>query len=165
MFCVKCGFANKDEDRICQKCGATLPRFISETKEEPKEVVNINERLQLFEDAVSKLKGGQLTIDGFAEFLDKISAVLAEKEAGIRSIEIPEEAIDDFKEELDTGFEGIALYNSGIASMYAYIEDLDETLLDEGLDKVRLGNERINEAMRINRENREKLEGNERNML
>ena len=58
MFCVKCGFDNESEAKICRKCGATLPRYVSEaeTQEEPKvESPVVNERLQIFEDAVDKV--------------------------------------------------------------------------------------------------------------
>ena len=41
---------------------------------------------------------------------------------------------------------------------FAFVENEDPALLEEGLELVRQGNERINEAMRINRENRSKLE-------
>ena len=161
MFCVKCGFDNEPEAKICRKCGATLPRYVSEseTQEEPKvESPVINERLQIFEQAVEKVSSGEWSTEEFANFLEETAAILAEKEQGIRSIDIPEEAAADFKDELDVGFEGIKLYNQGMQVFFAFVENEDPELLEEGLELVRRGNERINEAMRINRENRSKLE-------
>ena len=109
-------------------------------------------------DAGDKVKSGEWSIDEYADFLGNISNTLAQKEQEIREIEIPEEAFEDFREELEMGFMGIELYNDGIAEMKIYVEDKDSAHIDYGLQLIADGNERINEAMRINRENRRKLE-------
>ena len=159
MLCVKCGCEKESEARVCQKCGAALPRYVSEeTPPPPVETPVVNERLQIFEDAVARVTSGEWSVEEFVNFLDDISAVLAEKEQDIRSIEIPDEAADDFAEELSVGFAGIELYNEGIGLMYSYVESGDPELLAQGLESIRRGNEDINEAMRINRENRSKLD-------
>ncbi|MGM9998804.1 MAG: hypothetical protein ACI38Q_05370 [Candidatus Bruticola sp.] len=160
MLCIKCGFDNEQDARICKKCGAALPRYVAEAEVEEVKVESpvINERLQIFEQAVDRVGSGEWSTEEFAHFLEETAAVLADKEQGIRSIDIPEEAAEDFKEELEVGFEGIKLYNQGMQVFFAYVESEDPALLEEGLELVRRGNERINEAMRINRENRSKLE-------
>lgn len=158
MLCVKCGSENDIKAKVCGKCGAVLPRYEAEIKPEPEEVPVVNERLQIFEDAAAKVTSGEWQMEEFAAFLQETAAVMAEKEDGIRSIDIPEEAADDFKEELEIGFEGIELYNQGLEHMFAYTESAEPELLEAGLDLIRQGNERINEAMRINRENRSRLE-------
>jgi len=42
--------------------------------------------------------------------------------------------------------------------MMLYLENQDPNHIDYGLELVHEGNEKINEAMKINRENRKKLE-------
>lgn len=162
MRCVKCGFENAEGAKICRKCGVLLFLFAEDDKkeevQEPEELPVVNDRLKLFENAVAKVRSGAMSVNDFADFLEKTAAILSEKEQEIKSIDIPKEAIDDFKEELAVGFAGMDLYNQGIESMFAYVEELDDELLERGLELVRSGNERINEAMRINRENRNKLE-------
>ncbi len=166
MLCVKCGAENEESANCCSACGAILPRMMKEEapKEEPKK---INERLQLFEDAVAKVLSSEWGLEQFEAFLREMIEVLAEKERGIREIEIPPEAMEDFREELDVGFSGIELYNRGIAVMTSYITDTQPHYLEAGLELIRQGNERINEAMRINRENRTSLEEacSDRNVL
>jgi hypothetical protein len=118
----------------------------------------VNERYMQFKDAGDKVIQGTWSVDQYNAFLDNISNVLSQKEQEIRNIEIPPEAIEDFRQELEIGFSGIDLYNQGIATMKLYVEDRDGTHIEEGLELIREGNELINEAMRINRENRRKLE-------
>jgi hypothetical protein len=118
----------------------------------------VNERYLQLKEAGDKVRGGIWTIEEYGTFLDNISRILMQKEQEIREIEIPPEAIEEFREELEIGFAGIELYNNGIAHMKVFLEDRNPEHIDYGLDLVKDGNEKINEAMRINRENRRKLE-------
>lgn len=159
MLCVKCGFQNADGSNYCTSCLAQLPRLVQAAiPRSEDEAPRINERLQQFEDAVAKVQSGDWETEQFAAFLDEMAEILAEKERDIRSIPIPEEAEDDFREELEIGFSGIEMYGLGVNRMFSFLQDLDGGHLEEGLELVRQGNERINEAMRVNRENRRKLE-------
>lgn len=118
----------------------------------------VNERYLQLKEAGEKVTSGAWTVEEYAAFLDHIARVLAQKEQEIRDIEIPPEAFEDFRQELEIGFSGIELYNNGINTMRGYLNDDDTTHIEEGLELIREGNEMINEAMRINRENRKKLE-------
>ena len=159
MFCPKCGCDNDQGVNCCANCGAALPRLEQmQSATTIKEHHTVNERLRVFEKAVDDVRSGQRSVEDFHAFLLETHEVLSAKEREIREIAIPEEASGDFQEELSIGFEGIALYNEGIAQMLEYAERLDETCLDDGLALVRQGNARINEAMRVNRENRNRLE-------
>ncbi|MFP4498380.1 MAG: hypothetical protein ACLFQV_09240 [Vulcanimicrobiota bacterium] len=115
-------------------------------------------RYNQLREAVEKIKSGEWSIDEYADFIENIAEALAQKETEIRDIEIPEEAYDDFAEELEVGFNGIALYNEGVSHMMLYLEDENVEHLDYGLELAYQGNEQINEAMCINRRNRRKLE-------
>lgn len=157
MLCVKCGFQNPEGANCCSRCSAQLPRMVAPVPA-AEEAPRIHDRLNQMEVAVGRVVSGEWNPDQFGEFLMEMARVLADKERDIREIPIPEEAADDFREELEVGFAGIDLYNQGVQRMFGFLGDASTAHLDEGLDLVRQGNELINEAMRINRENRRKLE-------
>lgn len=155
MICIKCGYDNPPTANACAKCRTPLPKMPA-GYEAPRPV--LTERLQKFIDAAENLKNGTWTLDDFKSFLDNMAQVLGEKAAEIRATEIPPEMFDDFSQELAVGLEGINLYEQGMAEMYHIFRDGDANHLDVALDLMEQGNEKINEAMRINRENRQKME-------
>ncbi len=157
MFCPKCGFDNREGVFCCVKCGTKIPQFMQQTASE-EEQPSGHDRLRQFEEAVDNVRNGAWSLEQFDKFLHDINEVLTAKEREIHDIAIPEEASAEFKEELEIGFSGIALYNQGIAQMMKYVTTGEEKYLDSGISYVRKGNERILEAMRVNRENRDKLE-------
>ncbi|MBI3926294.1 MAG: hypothetical protein HY319_12190 [Armatimonadetes bacterium] len=135
-----------------------LPRVAAGQQPQQEEPEYVNERLQELEEAAAKAASGEWTVEQFGEYLEGVAQTLAEREQAIREIEIPPEAVEDFREELEVGFAGIQLYNEGVARMMMFVEDSEVSHLEEGIDLVRQGNEHINEAMRINRDNRKRLE-------
>ena len=157
MFCPKCGCENSELISYCVQCGAKIPHF-EQAVTAVREHTPINGRLHLIEDAVDSIKNGSWSLEEFLDFMQDMHETLSAKEREIRDIVIPEEATGDFQEELNVGFSGIYLYNQGIGLMLNYEGGDDTELLDEGLEYVRQGNERINEAMRINLASRSKLE-------
>lgn len=158
MLCVKCGFQNSEGVNYCSKCNAQLPRVLQTPQEVEPEMPPIHDRLQQIEAAAARAASGEWNPEELGRFLEETAAILAEKERAIREIPIPDEAAEDFREELEVGYTGIDLYNQGVQRMFEFVADSDPVHLQEGLDLVRQGNESINEAMRINRENRRKLE-------
>lgn len=158
MLCVKCGFQNAEGANYCSQCNAQLPRGLQSPDQVEPEAPRVHDRLQQIEAAVTRVTSGEWNPDEFAQFLEETAQVLAEKERAIRDITIPDEAAEDFREELEVGYTGIDLYNQGVQRMFDYLSDSDPAHLEAGLDLVRQGNEYVNEAMRINRENRRKLE-------
>ncbi len=118
----------------------------------------IDAHLKEFEDACQKAADGAWDIETFAEYINQLAEKLAEREDFIKQIEIPPEAIPEVKEELEIGFNGIALWNDGVAAAAQFIDEQDVSFLEEGLELVRQGNDHLNEAMRINRENFKRVE-------
>ncbi|MCD4783426.1 MAG: zinc ribbon domain-containing protein [Candidatus Eremiobacteraeota bacterium] len=155
--CTRCGAQNQENKKYCVNCQAVLPNIPAATQS-PKLSETVMERYYQLKEAGDLVLNGEWTVEEYGEFLESISQVLAKKEQEIREIEIPEEAYDDFAEELEVGFNGIALYNEGIAHMMLYLEDEDPEHIEYGLQLVDEGNESINKAMKVNRENRRKLE-------
>lgn len=118
----------------------------------------VNQRLLEVEEAAEKAASGEWTPEEFGQFVEEVAQALVEHEEHIRQIEIPPEAVEDFREELEVGFNGIQLWHEGVARLGLFLEEPDVAHLEEGLELCRQGNDYINEAMRINRENRKRLE-------
>lgn len=153
---MKCGQQNLAGANYCQSCNSVLPKVSPATDAFSHRPVN--ERYLQLKEAGEKVLRSEWSIDQYAAFLDSISRVLARKEQEIRDIEIPAEAYDDFQAELDLGFQGIELYNRGVTTMRLFLADRNPAHIHEGLEQIHEGNEAINEAMRINRDNRRKME-------
>ena len=157
IICVKCGHQNADSLNRCEECGAQLPRIAGGVSKEP-EPEYVNERVRELQDAAQKALSGEWTPEQLGDYLENILSFFAEREQGIRSIEIPPEAIEDFREELENGFKGIQLFYEGVSCMSQFAEQPDPVFLEEGMELVRQGNDHLNEAMRINRSQRAKFE-------
>lgn len=155
MICVKCGQQNSPGQNFCQQCNSVLPKIGDPEQANHQKV---NERYLQLKEASDKVLAGTWSMDEYGAFLENIARVLAQKEQEIREMEIPPEAIEDFRRELETGFSGIEMYNHGVSIMMQFLSDSDPAHIHAGLELVRDGNDLINEAMRINRENRRKLE-------
>jgi acyl-CoA reductase-like NAD-dependent aldehyde dehydrogenase len=155
IVCTRCGTENVGGKRYCSSCQASLPQIVSHV---PREADKVLARYNQLKEASDKVKMRQWSLQEFAGYMENIAQVLAEKEEEIREIEIPEEGYEDFADELEVGFNGIALYNEGISHMMLYIEDQNPEHLDYGLELVLQGNDLLNEAMKINRETRRRLE-------
>lgn len=115
---------------------------------------NVSELYEHFRDSVVLVEIGRWGREQFGLWLDGMSRKLAEREAALRNLEIPPAHFDSFVREMEVGFEGVAHVNDGIALMHRYVDGEDEQILWQGLELIRKGNERVNEAMRLNRESR-----------
>ena len=158
IICTRCGSGNPPGANYCKNCNAMLPKMVQSEAVAHKKITT---RYLQLKNAGEQAKCGEMTVEEYAEFLDNISRILSEREVEIRSIienEIPPEAMDDFAEELENGIAGIDNYNEGIGHMKLFVDDLNPDHIDYGLELIYQGNELINEAMRINRQNRLKME-------
>lgn len=118
----------------------------------------IDKHLAEVEDACQRVASGEWNAEQFGEYIEQLAVKLQEREDFIRQIEIPPEAIEDMREELEIGFSGIAHWNDGVARMSQFIDEPDIAHLEEGLEFCRQGNDLLNDAMRINRENFKRVE-------
>lgn len=157
LICVRCGAENSDTSKFCNNCQAALPQIPAASRghRDPDKVMD---RFYQVEEAVKATKSGEWTVDEYADFLDNISEVLAQKEDEIRAIELPDDLYEEFSDELESGFEGMALFNEGINHLMSYVEDQDTSHLDYGMDLCLQGSEKLNDAMRLNRLHKKKLE-------
>lgn len=118
----------------------------------------IRGRYRQFKEAVDKTRSGEWSAEEFQAFLMNTFELLTAKANECRTIIEEEEYEDDSPDEVREGLAGLDLYDAGMHEMYAYLEDGELEHLDEGLRLIYDGNEKINEAMRLNRETREDLD-------
>jgi hypothetical protein len=109
---------------------------------------------------VERTRAGEWNAEDFEAFLLHVFEVLTEKAAECRTL-IEETCYhEEAPEEVETGLGGVDLYEIGMQELWLYLQDGDVSHLEEGLRLVWEGNEKINEAMRINRDSREDLDLN-----
>jgi hypothetical protein len=149
--CIKCGHVNGDERESCENCNLYLPGL---EKGEDGLAHPVYDRYLVFRNAVRELLDGRWSVDDFKRFLDDQSFKMAQKEQEIRELEIPPDALEDFREELEIGFEGIDLYNKALVHFRQYVSTLDNAYARSGLELAWAGNEKINEARLVNRKSR-----------
>ena len=151
MECIKCGHQNGEGHEKCAGCGLLLASL---QLTEGGQADTVYERYLVFRNAVLNALEARWTADDFKRFLDDESFKMAQKEQEIRQLEIPPDALDEFREELEVGFEGIELYNKALFHFRQYSTGGDVAFARSGLDLAWAGNEKINEARRLNRKNR-----------
>ena len=115
-------------------------------------------RYNQFKRAVDNVKAGTWTAEEFHDFLFNIYEDLSAKAQELRQIIETENYSEYAAEEVNCGVAGLELFEAGMQEMSVYLEDGEPVHLDEGLARIWEGNEKINEAMRINREKREELD-------
>ena len=155
IICMQCGAQNGKGAKVCASCGAILPRMDTSSMVT---VDKIAGRFTQFRDAVERVKEGHWSSEEFLEFLQNIYALLSEKRAGTEQL-IQETGYEEYADdEVSQGRDGMDQYELGMQELSLFLEDGETDHLDQGLDLIWQGNERLNDAMRINRAERKKLE-------
>lgn len=157
MVCVKCGHQTRDVLNKCPACkapfGAALPGSL-----QAEEIEYCAERVSEFQQAADRILSEEWSVDQFLDYLEGQAECFFEYEEAIRGIQIPHEAIEDFRDELQRGFKGLALYQEGINTMKLFVDTQDTVYLEDGIELVRQGNDLLNDAIRINFQQRQKHE-------
>jgi hypothetical protein len=159
--CNNCGSENPNHNEFCANCKVPLPAAISGGDGDGDQAAEKTEdemsRYNDIKKACDKVQDGEWSVEEFDNFLQDLMRLLARHEGEIREVEIPPESMDDFSMELDTGFSGVELYNEGLATLMLYVDEQNPSYLQAGLDLVLKGNQRINEAIRMNRKTRNSM--------
>lgn len=155
IICMQCGADNPRGGNLCRSCQATLPRMDTSSMLVGDKIVG---RYNQFKEAVAKVKEGAWSTEEFFEFLQSLYGFLSEKRLGTEQL-IAESGYEEYgEEEVRQGRDGMNHFEMGMQEMALFLEDGDLQHLDEGLSILWRGNEFINDAMRINRAERRKLE-------
>lgn len=153
MICMKCGRDNvSNGSTYCSYCNAKLPSssFMDVMSTPKYETSRLNDVTQYCDCILA----GTVSMEDFANYISLTYEHLAGLSAGIYQT-VEEDAYSEVaNDEVESGFEGMQLWESGLSEIYAYTEDMDEAHIKNGLDMVRRGNDLINKAMIMNRNSR-----------
>lgn len=152
MECIRCGRPANQEQTVCEGCGLDLTTLEHGTDGRVHPVYELYLSLRRACDAA--VAGTQSSAE-FAAFVQATSEKMEARERGIREVEIPPEVFDSIREELEAGFRGLALYNEAMAMLRDYVANPSSERMRAALDKAWEGNESINLARRLNRQQRD----------
>lgn len=103
------------------------------------------------------MQRGRITAEQFSAYLQELSNILTQRAQAIYDNFEATDYYAENGEECDIGVSGVQSYEGGVNELWQFLEDGDPDHLSNGLVQIWEGNQRIIEAMRINRENREAL--------
>lgn len=106
---------------------------------------------------VEAVQSGALAPHDFATWLERLSNLLVEKSRGIIETIEATNYWQEGPEEVEMGLSGVQSFEEGLAELWQFTQDMDPGHLEQGLVMVWEGNQRIIEAMRLNRESRQNL--------
>lgn len=155
VICMQCGAQNRKGDKHCNSCGAAMPHFeVTPTVK----VETVTGRFKLFHDAVENVKQGNLSVEDFYDFLHQQYEILLEKRNDIEASINESNYMESAGDEVSQGVQGMDHFEAGIQELSLFCEDGEFVHLESGIDLIRMGNDFINDAMRINRVSRKELE-------
>lgn len=131
------------------------PQFNAPNPDSPELV---DQHLKEVIEACQAVAAGDWDMERFKEYIEQLSEKLSEREEFIKSLPIPEDIIDEIREELELGFSGITYWNDGLARLIEFTSDPCVEHLEEGLDLCQQGNDLLNEAVALNRTNYRRVE-------
>jgi len=158
--CPFCGQSLNATDEVCPNCQSTIVSTDPLDRPAPKtHDRDITGRYDEFASRVQMVRDGRMTRPQFATWLGTVKQMLAgQRERYVEMIRTSG-YYDVSSDEVDMGMTGILEYEEAMEMMVVFATtDGDIGVLDSALQKMWEGNEKCNEAMRINREFRNKLE-------
>lgn len=160
--CPFCGNEVAAEDTECPHCRTTLVSSDPLDRPAPKtHERDITGRYDEFATKVELLRAGKMTREQFATWLDTVqNSLLGQRERYVDMIK-SSGYFEWGQNEVEVGMTGILAYEEAMEMMKIVArseEEPDLSVLDTALTRMWEGNELCNEAMRINREFRAKLE-------
>lgn len=154
MKCEECQHDNPVGEVFCQQCNHRLGSVRPSARPNSDAATSRYRQIRVKCDEV---QAGKITIEQFSSFLSETAIILTSRAQdildNIRATSYDKENV----EEVDMGLSGVDLYQGGINELWQFADDGDATHLETGLALIWDGNQRIIEAMRINRESREAL--------
>ncbi|MDQ7823570.1 MAG: zinc ribbon domain-containing protein [Candidatus Eremiobacteraeota bacterium] len=153
MICIKCGYENAVGSNYCDQCFSPLPRLELFQVFEPTIVTGRVKKIQTHCEMIQKT---EITPEEFSEFVTVTYEELTRISGEIQEIVDSAGYRDISPDEVEIGYEGMTLYEQGLQEIYLYVEDMNPEHFSAGMEMINQGNLKINEAMKINRDNRER---------
>jgi predicted nucleic acid-binding Zn ribbon protein len=170
--CPSCGYPADEDDTVCSNCNGSLLA----TEEIPRtHDRNITSRYDEFSEKVKGLRNGGLSREEFGKWLNQMRDMLNNRREHyvqfVKGSEFEDIDVDrlevlqndyfnEREEEVTLTMEGIFEFEEAMSLMASFAEDhnSEADVLDEALKMMWNGNEKCNEAIRMNREYRNQLE-------
>lgn len=102
------------------------------------------------EQAARDVTLGQIGINEFAALVVRLERLFHKKLEEVRDIirdDVPPDFLVEIAEEMDVGQRGIDLYLQAMAEFHEYIRTRSLEAVQRGLDKSRLANDLVNDAL------------------
>lgn len=161
--CPYCGNEVGPDDDECGNCKSTLVSADPLDRPAPKSHErDITSRYDDFADKVQQVRDGRMTRKQFSTWLDTMNRSMSNQRDRYVELIRTSGYYEFGSDEVDMGMTGILQYEEALEMMTLFAKNEDEEedmgVLDAALRKMWHGNEMCNEAMRINRDFRAKLE-------
>ena len=159
ITCLTCGTTNPPSAMLCTQCKSSLKRMSPGGG--PLAAVpggRVVERYEMFKDVCQKVKMGAMGPDEFLAWLAPTYEVMNQRANAYVSYMEETGYYEYQNEEVELSFEGLEDYDTGVQELFSYCSDGDISHIDAGLQFMWDGNEKVNEAMRLNRQFRKGLE-------
>jgi len=132
-----------------------LPRISESVSAPPPERINIH--YNQLREAGDKILKKEISPEEFLTTLDRIYTVITERLNEIESMEITDDVRPSLEEQLNLGISGIHYFLQGIDEMRLYLEDSNPEHVNVGMESIFQGNENLNNALEMARDNIRKL--------
>ncbi|MCS7244088.1 MAG: zinc ribbon domain-containing protein [Candidatus Calescibacterium sp.] len=123
-ICIKCGNSNPDSENYCLKCGAPLPK-ISQAVARPARV-KVTKNYDTIRLKVEQLLSYEISYEEYYEILDNMYYKIEEAGNMVSNMEIPEDLLPYFKEQIEIGLTGIDMFLQAINELKVLPELLEE---------------------------------------
>jgi hypothetical protein len=143
LTCLKCGCINKMPAEACEKCKSPLIRG---RRIPPK----MSKSLAYIKDLVQKFQKDEITSDKFSEALSDLKAFFNKVLNEHMARQIPDDLMQEAKDELMLGRAGIARYLSAMDSLIYYAKNSNLEALEEGLQYAEEATDMLNRALAMN---------------
>jgi len=155
ITCIRCGQQNPDGSKYCQSCKAALPKISESVSAAAPERINVH--YNQLKEVGDKILSGAITDEEFAGTIDRIYEVIQARLNDLENLQIAPEVIPKVEEELQLGLAGIQYFLQGIEEMKLFLQDRNQEHITLGMESVFQGNENLNNALEMARDNIRKL--------
>lgn len=158
--CPNCGFSMAANSHSCPSCGFVIYAQDPIDRPAPKtHDRDITDRYEQFAARVQMVRDGRMTPADFGTWLETTKRnLLGQRERYYEMIKVSG-YYEDSEDEVNMGMTGILDYEEAMEMMAAVVSGQSELgMLDAALEKMWEGNEKCNEAARLNRRFRAQLE-------
>ncbi|MBM3461352.1 MAG: hypothetical protein FJX76_04550 [Armatimonadetes bacterium] len=102
------------------------------------------------EQSVRDVSLGQMAIEDFVAMVDELDALFQQKLSEVEGMEVPADCGEEINAEMEVGRRGIEWYLVALQDLREYVNERSLSSLQAGLEKARMGNDLLNEALQMN---------------